>query len=101
MISSLTHGLFRNIFFKVLKVSQISVADFQVSSIVVEECILYDFNPLNLFGFDLSLTLLMLRCLCVLRKMCILLFGKVFKRQGRKGKIYPFECRVPKNSKEI
>ena len=21
-------------------------------------------------------------------------------RQGRKGKIYPFECRVPKNSKE-
>ena len=47
MISSLTHGLFRNIFFKVLKVSQISVADFQVSSIVVEECILYDFNPLK------------------------------------------------------
>ena len=23
------------------------------------------------------------------------------KRQRRKGKIYPFECRVPKNSKEI
>ena len=23
------------------------------------------------------------------------------KKQGRKGKIYPFECRVPKNSKEI
>ena len=22
------------------------------------------------------------------------------KRQRRKGKIYPFECRVPKNSKE-
>ena len=22
------------------------------------------------------------------------------KRQGRKGKIYPTECRVPKNSKE-
>ena len=21
-------------------------------------------------------------------------------RQGRKGKIYPFECRVPKNSKQ-
>ena len=23
-----------------------------------------------------------------------------YKRQRRKGKIYPFECRVPKNSKE-
>ena len=23
------------------------------------------------------------------------------ERQRRKGKIYPFECRVPKNSKEI
>ena len=23
------------------------------------------------------------------------------KRQMRKGKMYPFECRVPKNSKEI
>ena len=23
------------------------------------------------------------------------------RRQRRKGKIYPFECRVPKNSKEI
>ena len=23
------------------------------------------------------------------------------KKQRRKGKIYPFECRVPKNSKEI
>ena len=23
------------------------------------------------------------------------------ERQGRKGKIHPFECRVPKNSKEI
>ena len=23
------------------------------------------------------------------------------ERQGRKGKIYPTECRVPKNSKEI
>ena len=23
------------------------------------------------------------------------------KRQRRKGKIYPFECRVPKNSKEM
>ena len=23
------------------------------------------------------------------------------KRQKRKGKIYPFECRIPKNSKEI
>ena len=22
------------------------------------------------------------------------------KKQGRKGKIYPFECRVPKNSKK-
>ena len=22
------------------------------------------------------------------------------ERQGRKGKLYPFECRVPKNSKE-
>ena len=22
------------------------------------------------------------------------------EKQGRKGKIYPFECRVPKNSKE-
>ena len=22
------------------------------------------------------------------------------KKQGRKGKIHPFECRVPKNSKE-
>ena len=26
--------------------------------------------------------------------------GKGHKRQRRKGKIYPFECRVPKNSKE-
>jgi len=25
---------------------------------------------------------------------------KRLKRQRRKGKIYPFECRVPKNSKE-
>ena len=25
---------------------------------------------------------------------------KRIKRQKRKGKIYPFECRVPKNSKE-
>ena len=25
---------------------------------------------------------------------------KKSKRQRRKGKIYPFECRVPKNSKE-
>ena len=25
---------------------------------------------------------------------------RVSKRQRRKGKIYPFECRVPKNSKE-
>ena len=25
---------------------------------------------------------------------------KRFKRQKRKGKIYPLECRVPKNSKE-
>ena len=25
---------------------------------------------------------------------------KKSKRQGRKGKIYPFECRVPKNSQE-
>ena len=25
---------------------------------------------------------------------------KIRKRQRRKGKIYPFECRVPKNSKE-
>ena len=25
---------------------------------------------------------------------------KKSKKQGRKGKIYPFECRVPKNSKE-
>ena len=25
---------------------------------------------------------------------------KSSKRQRRKGKIYPFECRVPKNSKE-
>jgi len=23
------------------------------------------------------------------------------EKQGRKGKIYPFECRVPKNGKEI
>ena len=23
------------------------------------------------------------------------------ERQRRKGKVYPFECRVPKNSKEI
>ena len=26
---------------------------------------------------------------------------RVSERQRRKGKIYPFECRVPKNSKEI
>ena len=26
--------------------------------------------------------------------------GKKSKRQRRKGKIYPSECRVPKNSKE-
>ena len=26
--------------------------------------------------------------------------GKRSERQRRKGKIYPFECRVPKNSKE-
>ena len=25
---------------------------------------------------------------------------KRFERQRRKGKIYPFECRVPKNSKK-
>ena len=25
---------------------------------------------------------------------------RVSERQRRKGKIYPFECRVPKNSKE-
>ena len=25
---------------------------------------------------------------------------KKSKKQGRKGKIYPFECRVPKNSKK-
>ena len=25
---------------------------------------------------------------------------KTSKKQRRKGKIYPFECRVPKNSKE-
>ena len=25
---------------------------------------------------------------------------KISERQRRKGKIYPFECRVPKNSKE-
>ena len=25
---------------------------------------------------------------------------KRYERQMRKGKIYPFECRVPKNSKE-
>ena len=25
---------------------------------------------------------------------------KKSKKQRRKGKIYPFECRVPKNSKE-
>ena len=26
--------------------------------------------------------------------------GREAKKQRRKGKIYPFECRVPKNSKE-
>ena len=26
--------------------------------------------------------------------------GKELKGKGKKGKIYPFECRVPKNSKE-
>ena len=26
--------------------------------------------------------------------------GKRSEKQRRKGKIYPFECRVPKNSKE-
>ena len=26
--------------------------------------------------------------------------NKISKKQRRKGKIYPFECRVPKNRKE-
>ena len=36
-------------------------------------------------------------CLKVLTNSCE---KKRSKRQRRKGKIYPFECRVPKNSKE-
>ena len=27
--------------------------------------------------------------------------GREMRGKGKKGKIYPFECRVPKNSKEI
>ena len=35
-------------------------------------------------------------CLC----LSLLFFSQLFVRQRRKGKIYPSECRVPKNSKE-
>ena len=37
---------------------------------------------------------------CVRRAYKELRNEKMQKKQRRKGKIYPFECRVPKNSKE-
>ena len=35
-----------------------------------------------------------------LSKEALQIAKKICKRQRRKGKIHPFECRVPKNSKE-
>ena len=35
-----------------------------------------------------------------LSEMALQIAVKRSKKQRRKGKIYPFECRVPKNSKE-
>ena len=36
----------------------------------------------------------------IVQEAVIKTIPKKSKRQRRKGKIYPFECRVPKNSKE-
>ena len=35
-----------------------------------------------------------------LRRLYIAVKRREVKSKGEKGKIYPFECRVPKNSKE-